>query len=96
VQLDRTVHVGGARTWGPHAQATGSYGGWDRFGRLTRNSWVMAGYAAAGQGAGGRVPLWQELASFDLLSRKLRREHTVSVATRHLRGMQSTYRRTAD
>lgn len=67
-QLDRTVMSSGARN------NPGVYGGWDHFGRLVRNTW-------AGLGFGSSVvqPLWQEVSTFDQISRKLSRDNTRTV-----------------
>src|SRR5262249_36022407 len=76
VELDRTVDSAGNRDYGTYASSSthGKYGGWDKYGRLARNSWVGIGY---GSTAGPppvsnmRQPLWQEVYGYDALSRQL-------------------------
>jgi hypothetical protein len=75
VQADRTIDSQGNRDYGTYGstQTHGHYGGWDRFGRLVRSSWVGPGYGALTNPptANTRQPLWQQTYSYDLLSRKL-------------------------
>ncbi|MCC6678665.1 MAG: hypothetical protein IT436_16140 [Phycisphaerales bacterium] len=71
-QLDRTIHGDGERDYSPSGApvAHHNYGGWDRFGRLTRNSWVTSEF-----GGGTAVkPLWEQRYDYDLLSRKTKRD----------------------
>lgn len=81
VQLDRTVDAPssgstGNRDYDPTGGSVSheNYGGWDRFGRLVRNSWVTSEF-----GGNTRKPVWQETYTYDTLSRKTERDNTRGV-----------------
>lgn len=85
IQMDRTVDALGNRDWGSHSATSthGIYGGWDRFGRLIRNSWVESAYGsnpgATPPTTNTRQPVWQERYAYDALSRKTERANTRTV-----------------
>ncbi|MGH7132143.1 MAG: RHS repeat-associated core domain-containing protein, partial [Phycisphaerales bacterium] len=68
IQLDRTVETNGHRSAAGYSDNPGRYGGWDKFGRLTLNSWVNVGFHN-----NNRPMLWQERYAYDLSTRKLSR-----------------------
>ncbi|MCC6971879.1 MAG: hypothetical protein IT434_16840 [Phycisphaerales bacterium] len=73
VQLDRSVAADLTRDYDPSGGSVehSRYGGWDRYGRLLRNSWVRSDF-----GVGGRKPIWQELYAHDALSRRTSRDES--------------------
>ncbi|MGH7132140.1 MAG: hypothetical protein ACREJO_09370 [Phycisphaerales bacterium] len=55
IQLDRTVEADGHRSAAGYSDNPGRYGGWDKFGRLTLNSWANVGFHN-----NNKPMLWQE------------------------------------